>query len=206
MRDAEPSLNHLTAAHPAFALTAGYYYGLLHFIVTPLVLAWLWVRPAGRVRAAALGAGADHHRGEPGVLDLALAPPPFSVPGMTDYWSATTSLARPTRTARPAWSAWTPPCRACMWPGAPGAAAVVTTTRTRWRHLAWLYPAATTLVGPASADDFLLDAVAGLVITTLGLLATRADRPPDTAEPSSAPGGSLRAARAGILGAGRALT
>ena len=42
--DAEPSLNHLTAAHPAFALTAGYYYGLLHFIVTPLVLAWLWLR------------------------------------------------------------------------------------------------------------------------------------------------------------------
>ena len=42
--DAEPSLNHLAAAHPALAETAGYYYGLLHFIVTPLVLAWLYLR------------------------------------------------------------------------------------------------------------------------------------------------------------------
>ena len=42
--DAEPSLNHLAAAHPALDETAGYYYGLLHFIVTPLVLAWLYLR------------------------------------------------------------------------------------------------------------------------------------------------------------------
>ena len=42
--DAEASLNHLAAAHPALAETAGYYYGLLHFIATPLVLAWLYLR------------------------------------------------------------------------------------------------------------------------------------------------------------------
>ena len=109
-------------------------------------------------------------------------------------WSATTSSARPTRTgpsslvnlyaAMPslhvAWAAW------C-------AAAVVIATRTRWRHLAWLYPAATTLVVLASANHFVLDAVAGLAITTLGLLATRAYRPPDTADPDPGPGGSVSA-------------
>ena len=49
----EPWLNRLAAAHPALAEAAGYYYGLLHFLVTPLVLAWLyWRRPAafGRLR------------------------------------------------------------------------------------------------------------------------------------------------------------
>src|SRR5262249_61545789 len=51
----EPYLNHLTAAHPWLADAAGYYYGLLHFIITPLVLAWLYLRrPAavGRLRSA----------------------------------------------------------------------------------------------------------------------------------------------------------
>ena len=48
--DIEPSLNHLAAARPVLAETAGYYYGLAHFIITPLVLAWLWLR-----RPAAFG-------------------------------------------------------------------------------------------------------------------------------------------------------
>ena len=47
--DIEPSLNHLAAAHPALAEVAGYYYGLAHFIITPLVLAWLYLR--GRPRS-----------------------------------------------------------------------------------------------------------------------------------------------------------
>jgi hypothetical protein len=48
--DIEPSLNHLAAARPVLAETADYYYGLAHFIITPLVLAWLWLR-----RPAAFG-------------------------------------------------------------------------------------------------------------------------------------------------------
>ena len=62
----EPWLNGLAAARPALAEAAGYYYGLLHFLVTPLVLAWLyWRRPAafGRLRSA----GAGHDRRERGV-------------------------------------------------------------------------------------------------------------------------------------------
>jgi hypothetical protein len=52
--DIEPPLNHLTAAHPLLAETVGYYYGLLHFIVSPPILAWLyWRRPTafGRLRS-----------------------------------------------------------------------------------------------------------------------------------------------------------
>jgi len=55
------------------------------------------------------------------------------------------------------------------------AAATATAARGRWRHLVWLYPAATTLVVLASANHFLLDAVGGLAAAGLGMLA--ASRP-----------------------------
>ena len=150
---AEPYLNHLAVAHSVLAEVAGYYYGLAHFLVTPLVLAtaaanmvfWAW--PA--------------------------APPRFSVPGMTDilvsrdilgaaHPRGATSLVN-LYAAMPslhvAWAAW------C-------ALAIVTASRGRWRHLAWLYPAATTLVVLASANHFLLDAAGGLAVAVLGMLAT----------------------------------
>jgi hypothetical protein len=71
-----------------------------------------------------------------------------------------------------AWAAW------C-------AAALVAATRGRRRHLAWLYPAATTVVVLATANHFLADAAAGLAITALGLLAARARTRPDATEPGS---------------------
>ena len=52
------------------------------------------------------------------------------------------------------------------------AVAVITATRSRWRHLAWLYPWATVLVVLASANHFLLDAAGGLAVLGLGLLGT----------------------------------
>jgi PAP2 superfamily len=58
-----------------------------------------------------------------------------------------------------AWAAW------C-------AIAIVIATGSRWRHLAWLYPAATIVVVLASANHFLLDAAGGLAIAGLGVLAT----------------------------------
>src|SRR5262249_60383226 len=73
---------------------------------------------------------------------------------------ATSSPAVPSRHV--AWAVW------C-------AAATATAARGRWRHLAWLYPAATTLVVLASANHFLLDAVGGIAAAGLGMLA--ASRP-----------------------------
>jgi PAP2 superfamily len=81
---AEPYLNHLAAAHSVFAEAAGYYYGLAHFLVTPLVLAWLYLRrPAAfpRLRSGLVLATAAAN-----VVFWVwpAAPPRFSVPGMTD--------------------------------------------------------------------------------------------------------------------------
>src|SRR4051794_14258518 len=82
-----------------------------------------------------------------------------------------------------AWAAW------C-------AAAIVAATRGRWRHLAWLYPGATSLVVLATANHFLADAAAGLAVTALGLLAARATTRPDTTAPG--PGGTGTAERTDV--------
>jgi hypothetical protein len=66
------------------------------------------------------------------------------------------------------------------------AVAVITATRSRWRHLAWLYPSAAVLVVLASANHFLLDAAGGLAVLGLGLLAPQANsagHPTVTGEP-----------------------
>ena len=168
----EPLLNHLTAAHLTLADAAGYYYGLLHFLVTPLVLAWLYVyrRTAfPQLRSALMLATASAN-----VVFWAwpAAPPRFSVPGMTDILASHDILgaADPHGAAslvnlyaampslHVAWAAW------C-------AAAIGTASRHRWRRLAWLYPVATTLVVLASANHFLLDAAGGVAVTGLGMLA-----------------------------------
>ena len=46
---------------------------------------------------------------------------------------------------------------------------MVTATRSRWRHLAWLYPAATTFVVLASANHFVFDVLGGLLVTGLAI-------------------------------------
>ncbi len=142
--DVEPSLNHLVAASPALAEATGYYYGLLHFIVTPLVLGWLYLgrRPAfPRLRSALVLATSAANIV---FWTWPVAPPRYSVPGMTDILVSHHVLGAadphgPGRlvnlyAAMPslhvAWATW------C-------AVAVITATRSRWRHLAWLYPSAT---------------------------------------------------------------
>ena len=162
------------------AETAGYYYGLAHFIVTPLVLAWLWLRRPtmfGPLRSALVLAttGANVV-----FWTWPVAPPRFAVPGMTDVLvryrilgagsphgpDSLVNLYAAMPSLHVAWAAW------C-------AVALVAATRGRWRHLAWLYPAATTFVVLATANHFLADAAGGLAVTALGLLAARATtRPP----------------------------
>ena len=200
--DIEPSLNHLAAVRPVLAETAGYYYGLAHFVVTALVLAWLWLRlPAafGRLRSALVLATTAAN-----VVfwTWPVAPPRFAVPGMADVLvryrilgagrphgpDSLVNLYAAMPSLHVAWAAW------C-------AAAIVAATGGRWRHLAWLYPAATTVVVLATANHFLADAAAGLAITAAGLLAARPARP-DAAGPG--PGGAGPAAAPPALGPGAA--
>jgi uncharacterized membrane protein YbhN (UPF0104 family) len=203
----EPSLNHLAAVHPALAEAAGYYYGLLNFIITPLVMAWLYLR-----RPAAFGPLRSALVLSTTAANLVFwtwptAPPRFAVPGMTDVLDryhilgsgdphgpdSLVNLYAAMPSLHVAWAAW------C-------AAAVVVATRGRWRHLAWLYPAATAFVVLASANHFVLDVAAGLAVMTLGLLAahvTRASTRPDATGP--VPGGAVPAAASPATGSGAAI-
>ena len=170
----EPWLNHLVAPHDLAAVAVGYYYGLLHFILTPLTLAWLyWCRPRtfARLRSAlvlsTIGANVVF-------WTWPVAPPRFAIAGLTDVLTTHNILdsadphgvtgAANLYAALPSlhvcWATW------C-------AVAVVTATRSRWRYLAWLYPAATTFVVLASANHFVLDVAAGVAVTALGLAASR---------------------------------
>src|SRR5262245_17299175 len=201
--DIDTRLNQLAAARPALAETACYYYGLAHFIITPLVLAWLWLRrPAafGPLRSALLLATTAANLV---FWTWPAAPPRFAVPGMTDVLDryrilgagrphgpdSLVNLYAAMPSLHVAWAAW------C-------AAAIVTATRGRWRHLAWLYPAATTLDVLATANHFLADAAAGLAVTALGLLAARATTRPGATGPG--PGGAGPAAASPVLGPGAA--
>ena len=172
--DIETSLNYLVTGDPALAQLTGYYYGLLHFIVTPATLAWLYLRrPAAfpRLRSALVLATAGANLV---FWTWPVAPPRFAVPGMTDVLSryhilgagdprgpdSMVNLYAAMPSLHVAWAVW------C-------AVAVAIATRSRWRHLAWLYPVATTFVVLASANHFVLDAAGGAAITALGLVATR---------------------------------
>ena len=170
----EPYLNHLVSSHAVLAMLTGYYYGTLHFILTPLILAWLYLRKRAafaRLRSALVVStiGAN-------IVFWAwpVAPPRFAVAGLNDLLvtrdilgsadphgvSSAVNLYAAMPSLHVCWATW------C-------AVAVVTTTRSRWHHLAWLYPAATTFVVLATANHFVFDCIGGLAIAAFGLAATR---------------------------------
>jgi len=169
----EPFLNHLISADAVLPLATGYYYGLLHFIVTPLVLAWLYLRrPAAfpRLRSALVLASVGANIV---FWTWPVAPPRFAIPGMVDTLvtrdilgsadphgvSSAVNLYAAMPSLHVCWAAW------C-------AIAVVTTTRSRWRYLGWLYPAATAFVVLSSANHFVLDVIGGLVVAAFGMAVT----------------------------------
>jgi hypothetical protein len=182
--DAEPYLNHLAAAHAAIAELAGYYYGLLHFLLTPLALAWLYFRRPAAFPRLRSGLVLTTAAANVAFWAWPLAPPRFSVPGITDILvtrdilgaasphgpSGLVNLYAAMPSLHVAWAAW------C-------AVAVVTATRSWWHHLAWLYPAATTLVVLASANHFVLDAAGGVAATGLGMIAASWPGPGDRPRP-----------------------
>ena len=178
--DPEFALNRLLNSWDTISDVAGYYYSTCHFVVTPLVLIYLWWRhPQAypRLRSALVITTAI------GLLVFVtwpVAPPRFMAHGFTDTLvryhimgmsnpHGVTGLINQ-YAAMPSlhvgWAIW------C-------AAAIVVTSRSRWRHLAWLYPATTTFVVMATANHYLLDAAAGaaLVLAAIALLPAASDPP-----------------------------
>ena len=174
--DIERPLNSVVHAVPVLAVLADYIYASLHYLVTPIVLVWLAVRHRDgyrRGRNALLIATA---LGLVGFWLLPTAPPrlldagafldtmavfsdwgwwgeaasaPRGMEGMSNQYAALPSL-------HVGWALW------C-------ALQVRSNTSSRvLRRWAWTYPALITLVVMATANHYLLDAVAGAAVVLVG--------------------------------------
>lgn len=172
--DIELWLNGLFVRHQWLADASSVWYQITHMVVTVAVLLWLWWRrrssygPMRTSLAVLLVAGLATYWLFP------LSPPRFALHGSVDTMAANpvlfagresvTGLAN-LYAAMPslhvAWAVW------C-------ALAIVMTTRSRWRYLAWGYPVTTTFVVLGTANHYLLDAVAGTVYAVGAYALTRA--------------------------------
>lgn len=172
----EPVVNGWISGHHVVALGADYYYELAHPFVTGLVLGWLWWRRRSFYagwRNVLLG------------ISLAalvvfwacpVAPPRLTTSavsdtlvrydalgaahvhhGLVDLYAALPSL-------HVAWACW------C-------AAAVVLTSRARWRWLAVTYPLATTAVVLATANHYVIDVIAGAALALAAVAVAHGLRP-----------------------------
>jgi hypothetical protein len=158
----EQRMNEFTTAHTWLASGAGYYYGTLHFVVTPAVMIWLWRRrqesyetwrtvlalaTTGALVTYLLFPVAPPRLALPGFTDTLIAShvfgagDPHGVSGLINMYAAMPSL-------HVGWAFWV-------------ALAVFNSRSGRFRWLAWLYPMVTTAVVMATANHFLLDGAAG---------------------------------------------
>ncbi len=165
----EPHFNHFLSGHHTLSLIAGYEYGLAHALVTAAVLAFVWWRRPDievRLRNALVALS---------LIALLvywwfpLAPPRLTVPGLTDtlvthnvlgarhVHQGLVNLYAAMPSLHVAWALW------C-------AGAVVFSVRSRWRHLAWLYPLWTTFIVISTANHYVVDVIAGAVLTGVPLL------------------------------------
>jgi len=166
----EKPVNKVLDSVPLLALLGSYWYALLHYVVTPAVLLWAYhARPLHyrRVRNALVMASAI------ALVGFTLIPmaPPRMLPGYGDtlamtadhgWWgsdaSAPKGLGAMTNqlAAMPSlhvgWALW------CAW-------VVFTLTKRRWVRIAAIaYPIGTTLVVIGTANHYVLDAVAGVLV------------------------------------------
>jgi hypothetical protein len=184
--DVERSLNDALTAVPGLPLLASYWYSVLHYVVTPAVLVWVYRAHPDRYGVArnALVIGSAL-----GIVGFALLPmaPPRMLPGFVDtlaatsgsgWWGADASAPRGLGgltnelAAMPSlhvgWALW---CAGVVW----WCTADRRTKAARTvRQAAAGYALGTTLVVLATANHYLLDAVAGAAVIAAGALVARA--------------------------------
>ncbi|WP_291382780.1 phosphatase PAP2 family protein [Demequina sp.] len=171
--DIELSLNGLFVHSPWLADAASLWYQVTHMVVTVGVLLWLWRRrranygPLRTALAVLMVAGLATYWIFPlspprfalrGAVDTMMVNPVLfagheSVTGLANLYAAMPSL-------HVGWAVW------C-------ALAIVMTTRSRWRYLAWGYPLITTFVVLGTANHYVLDTVAGTVYAMGAYAVTR---------------------------------
>ncbi|GAA0357547.1 phosphatase PAP2 family protein [Actinoallomurus spadix] len=181
--DVELDLNHALLRAPSLARPANWFYATAHFAVTLTVLVWLYRRRPQhfrRLRRALMAAtgiallgfwlyplAPPRFLGGRGFVDPVVALHSFGLYSSPEAGSLTNQFAAmPSMHA--GWALW------C-------AVAVVTLSRRPWvRALAALYPVVTILVIFSTANHYVLDAAAGVLITASALLICGLPRPKAT--------------------------
>jgi hypothetical protein len=173
--DVERPLNTFVAAVPALGLAFAYLYATLHYLVTPTVLVWLALRRQDGYRQARNALLVATAIGLLGYWLLPTAPPRLLGAGFSDtmatfsgvgWWGQAASAPRGMEAlsnqyaALPSlhvgWALWVAlmVSRQCRSP-----------LLRRW---VWAYPALMTVVVMATANHYLLDALAGIACALLG--------------------------------------
>ncbi len=178
----EQTLNHAVSASPAIGVTLSYAYATLHYLITPIVLVWLWQARPERYRGARTAIVTATLLGLIGFWLFPTAPPRM-LPGFVDtlakyhdwgWWggaaSAPKGLGGLTNefAAMPSlhvgWAVW------CGWQIMRG------TSRWWLRTLGAAYPAFIVVVVIGTANHYVADAVAGLIVISIGAAAARLSR------------------------------
>jgi hypothetical protein len=177
--DPEHALNTLFSAHVLLALPADYMYATLHYLVTPLVLIWLWRRHSAAYSSARSVLLVATVLGLVGFSLLPVAPPRM-LPGFIDtmareahygWWGSDASAPRgfghdtnefaAFPSLHVGWAVW------CGWQ-------LVRFARHRSvRVLGGLYPIVIGLVVIGTGNHYLLDVVAGVLVMGLAWVLVR---------------------------------
>jgi hypothetical protein len=176
--DPERMLNQVVSAHAYFGVVFDYAYATLHYVVTPLVLLWLWRRRSERYRGARTTLAIATVVSLAGFMLFPTAPPRM-IEGFTDtmahfsswgWWGAGASAPRGMENmtneyaAMPSlhvgWAAW---CGWQLWRYGRGRVL---------RALGVLYPLFVVLVVLGTGNHYLADVVAGLAVMGLGAYAS----------------------------------
>jgi hypothetical protein len=173
----DQTINTFVSAHALLAVPADYMYATLHYLVTPIVLVWMWRSHRDaypRARTTLMLATVI------GLIGFSLLPvaPPRMLPGFVDtmaqysgtgWWSTDASVPRGVGSftnqfaAMPSlhvgWALW------CGWQMLRHGRHLIT------RVSGVVYPALITLVVIATGNHYLLDAVAGCAVVFFAMVA-----------------------------------
>ena len=166
----ELSFNEIVAAHESLAQVLNYYYATLHFIVTPAVMVWLFVRRSHLYRGARTVLVTTTLIALGGFVLFPTAPPRLlSGAGYIDtveLYHTWGSLADPDIAHHSNQFAAMPSLHIgwALWSGV----AIFVCARHAWvKALGVLYPLGTFVVIIGTANHYILDAVAGVVLVAV---------------------------------------
>ncbi len=168
----ELGLNELFVRHQWLADFGSYWYQIAHMLVTASVLIWMWRRRRPQYKVMRTGLAIVMLAGLATYWLYPLAPPRFALTGAVDtmnahpvlFWGDNVTGLANLYAAMPslhvAWAFW------C-------ALTVVLLNSSKWKHLAWLYPAMMAFVVMGTANHYVLDALAGVLYTTVAVAVSR---------------------------------